>query len=209
MRPLFFLLVLANLIFFAWTQGYFGAADDGREPQRLAQQLHAEQMRIVREAAAPAVTKDEMACRLIDGLNLADAGAVKAAVEAAGGAARISPLAEPPLYLVVVADLANKAAADRKAAELARFGVEQLGVVALEGGRHEIVLGSFGGEAAARELLQGLARRGIKSARVSAREQPVVKARVEARGPAAALLRQLPPLIATYAAATLGACAPE
>ena len=35
-------------MFFAWAQGYLGASDDGHEPQRLAQQLHAEKLRIVR-----------------------------------------------------------------------------------------------------------------------------------------------------------------
>ena len=48
-RLFFFLLVLANLLFNAWTQGYFGAPDDSHEPQRLTQQLNAEKLRIVRE----------------------------------------------------------------------------------------------------------------------------------------------------------------
>ena len=33
-RLSFFLLVFANLIFFAWAQGYFSAADPNREPDR-------------------------------------------------------------------------------------------------------------------------------------------------------------------------------
>lgn len=208
MRLFFFLLVLANLIFFAWTQGYFGAPDDGHEPQRLTQQLHAEQLRILRDTQAPAAAQDAIICRLIKGLTLAEAGVVKTAVEAVGGEARISPLAEPPLYLVVIADLPSKAAADRKAAELTRFGVEGHHTVALEGSRHEIVLGSFHADTAAHELLQGLTKRGIKSARVDAREQPALKARVEARAAASALLRQLPQLIAPYADAGLGECTP-
>ena len=208
MRLFFFLLVLANLLFFAWTQGYLGESDDGHEPQRVAQQLNAEKLRIVRDVQAPAVKKDEMACRLINGLNLADAGALKAAIEAAGGEGKVSPQAEPALYLVVVADLANKAAADRKVAELTRLGVEGHRLVALEGGRHEVVLGSFPSEAAAREFLQGLGKRGIKSARLDAREQPALKARVEFRGAAPTLLPQLPKLIAPYADATVGECAP-
>jgi hypothetical protein len=57
-------------------------------------------------------------------------------------------------------------------------------------------------------MLQGLVKRGIKSARIDSREQPAQKARVEARGPAAELLRQLPQLIAPYADATIGECSP-
>ncbi len=207
-RLFFFLLVLANLIFLAWAQGYFGPSDDSREPQRLAQQFQPEKLRILRHVQAPAVKKDDPVCRLIDGLTVADAEALKTAVDAFGGAAKILPLAEPTLHLVLIADLANKAAVDKKSAELARFGVEGHRSVALEDGRHEIIFGSFETEAAARELLQSLTKRGIKSARLDAREQPALKARVEARAPASTLLQQLPKLIAPYSDATLGECAP-
>lgn len=52
---LFILLVLANLLFFAWGQHYFGDAETGREPQRLARQLSPEKLRIV-AIAAPTAT---------------------------------------------------------------------------------------------------------------------------------------------------------
>ena len=211
-RLFFFLLVLANLLFFAWAQGYFGASDDGREPQRLAQQLHAEKLRIVREGqtpvSAPAVKKEATACRVVNGLTTADAETLKAAVEAAGGEAKVSPLAQPPLHLVVISELANKAAAEKKAAELTRFGIKEQNTVALEGGRHEIVLGRFDTNAAAITFLLGLTKRGIKSARVDSREQPALKAQVEARAPESTLLQQLPKLIAPYADAAIGECAP-
>ena len=208
MRLFFFLLVFANLVFFAWTQGYLGASDDSREPQRLANQLQADKLRIVRAVQAPAVKKEDQACRLITGLTVADAETLKAALAAIGGEMKILPSAEPPLYLVLIADLANKAAADKKAAELTRFGVAEQSLAALDGGRYEIILGNFPAEPAAREFLQGLVKRGIKSARVDRREQPALKARIEARAPAATLLQQLPKLIAPYADATLGECAP-
>lgn len=207
MRLFFFLLVLANLLFFAWAQGYFGASDDDHEPQRLAQQLHPEKLRLVKDAQPPAAHKEEPACRVISGLKLAEAEVLKAGVDAIGGEAKILPLAEATLYLVVIGDLASKAAADKKAIELTRLGVEGHSAVALEGGRHEIVLGSFETEAAARGFFQGLTKRGIKSARVDSREQPVLKARVETRAPASTLLQQLPKLIAPYADATIGDCA--
>jgi hypothetical protein len=205
-RSIFFLLVLANLLVFAWTQGYFGESDDGREPQKLDQQLHPEKLRIVRSAQTAPARKEEPACRVINGLTLANGEALKAAVAAAGAEARLMPQEEPALHLVLIADLANKAAADKKLAELARLGIEGHKLVALEGGRHEIVLGSFTSETAARELLQALSKKGIKSAKTDRREQPAVRARVEARGAATTLLQQLPKLIAPYAEATLGDC---
>lgn len=205
-RLFFFLLVFTNLLFFAWAQGYFGQTDDNREPQRLASQLQAEKLRIVRYAPTPTANKQALACRVIDGLNPAEAENLKSAVKAAAGEAAILPMAEPKPHLVVITDLANKAVAEKKAAELTRFGVTEQTSVEREGGRYEIVLGSFPTEAAARESLQGLVKRGIKSARVDKREQPAPKVRVEVRGPATELVRQLPQLIAPYADATVGEC---
>lgn len=194
-------------MFFAWTEGYFGTADDGHEPQRLGQQLNAEKLRVLREPSAPAAKREAAVCRVISGLSIADAETLMTAVNTAGAEAKVFPLAEPTLYLVVITDLANKSAADRKAAELTRFGIQEQNMVALEGERHEIVLGRFDTEAAAASFLQGLARRGIKSARVDSREQSALKARVEARAPASMLLQQLPKLIAPYADAVVGECA--
>ena len=109
-------------------------------------------------------------------------------------------------HLVAIGGLANKSAVDKKIAELGRFGVTDQVTVELEGGGHEIVLGAFATEAEARDFLQGLVKRGIKSARVDSRQLPPPKARIEARGPASELLRQLPQLIAPYADATIGDC---
>ena len=209
MRLFFFLLVFANLIFYAWTQGYFGADDDSREPQRLAQQLNADKLRIVRDTPAPVAKPAELACRAVNGLSLAEAETLKAAFSAVGGEAQVSPLPEPPIHLVVITDLPNKAAVDKKAAELTRFGVKDQTAVEFEDGSHEIILGEFPVEAAAREFLQGLVKHGIKSARVDSREPEAEKAGVELRAPPSKLLPLLPQLIAPYAAATIGECAPQ
>lgn len=207
MRMFFLLLVFANLIFFAWAQGLLGTSDDGHEPQRLTQQLHPEKLRIVRQIQNPAVNKVEMACRIISGLSLADAEELRVGVEAGGGKAVVSPLAATTIHLVVIPDLVNKVAAEKKAAELSRLKLEGYVVVALDDGRHEIILGRVDSEPAAQTLLQGFAKRGIKSARVESREQPAVAARVEARSPASMLLQQLPKLIAPFADAAISECA--
>lgn len=205
-RLFFFLLVFANLVFFAWTQGYFGAIDENREPQRLAGQLHAEKLRIVSEQQMAKERKQALVCRVVNGLDQAVAENLAAAIKTGGGGATILASAEAQPHLVVISDLANKAIAEKKVAELARFGVTEQTTVALEGGRYEIVLASFANEAAARERLQGLVKRGIRSARVDSRDQAKA-VRVEARGSAAEqLLRQLPKLIAPYADATIGNC---
>lgn len=58
MRALVFLLVLANVLFFAFTQGYFGRPDHP-DAGRLAQQLNAEQIRVVSRGEAPGKAEKE------------------------------------------------------------------------------------------------------------------------------------------------------
>lgn len=206
-RLFFFLLIFANLLFFAWAQGYFGKVDENREPQRLASQLQADKLRIVRIAQTPEAKKPALACRIITGLNPAEAESIKAAMKTSGaGEATVVTPAQPKPHLVAITDLANKAAAEKKAVELVRFGVTEQVTVEREGGVHEIHLGAFATEADAREFLAALVKRGIKSARVDSRELPAPKLHIEVRGPAAELLRQLPLLIAPYADATIGDC---
>ena len=52
MRALVFLLILANLLFYAWTHDYLGASRDS-ESYRVAQQLRAEQIRVVSNDLPP------------------------------------------------------------------------------------------------------------------------------------------------------------
>lgn len=47
MRIVVLVLLLANVILFAWGQGYLGTQDAGREPQRIAQQVAPEKLRIL------------------------------------------------------------------------------------------------------------------------------------------------------------------
>jgi hypothetical protein len=145
---------------------------------------------------------------MIDGLDPTEAEAVKVAMKAGGAGEASHPRTntQPKPHLVAIGDLANKSAVDKKLAELERFGVTDQVTVELEGGGHEIVLGAFATEAEARDFLQGLVKRGVKSARVDSRQLPPPKVRIEARGPAAELLRQLPQLIAPHADATIGDC---
>ncbi|MDP1652201.1 MAG: hypothetical protein Q8L56_05695 [Rhodocyclaceae bacterium] len=47
MRLAFLILLLANVLLFAWGQGHLGTPNEGREPERLSQQLTPEKLRIV------------------------------------------------------------------------------------------------------------------------------------------------------------------
>ena len=208
LRLTFFLLVFANLIFYAWSQGYLGRVDPNREPERLNTQLQPEKLRILGTPPAAVVPRPvEVSCRRVDGLTMTDAETLKAAVLKAGIGAELMPVVDPTAYLIVIADLASESLARRKVAELKRLGITEHETVVLDDGRREIILGRHADEAAARDGLNALNKRGVRSARVEPRDLPPSSARLELRGSSAAVLQQLPALIAPYANASLSECA--
>lgn len=211
LRVSFFLLVFANLIFFAWTQGYFGTSTDGREPQRLEQQLHPEKLRVVyREPQSPTAAKSNTGttCRLVGvgGMPVADAEALKAATEAEGWETKLVPLKEPSQQVILIADLASKAMAEKKAGELRLLGVTDFVLGDLGNNRYEIVLGRFETATAAQEYFQVLAKKNVRSAKLDVRDQPPLKARIEVSGPADTLTRKLPDLVSRYPGVTTSNC---
>lgn len=163
LRTVFFLLILVNLVFFTWTQGYWGTFVAGHEPQRLGQQLNAEKLKV-----APGKSIGD--CRLIDGLNETSAQALKKAVENLGWKASLVAKKEAYHYLVLIPELANQAAAEKKSGELGRLGIVDIKVVELENQRHEIHLAEFKDEQGARDYLLGLSKKGVVSARQERRE---------------------------------------
>lgn len=208
LRLSFFLLVFANLVFYAWANGHFGRIDADREPERLAAQLQPEKLRILgTQAPAPVPKPAELACRRVDGLAMLEAESLRTAAIRVGALAELLPQVEPTRYLLVISDLANDAVATRKVAELRRLGVAEMETAPLDDSRREIVLGRYPTEDEARDALAALNKRGVRSARIDARDLPPTGARVELRGPANLLPQVLPSLIAPFGSAVLADCA--
>ncbi|RLJ67903.1 SPOR domain-containing protein [Sulfurisoma sediminicola] len=208
-RAFFLLLVLANLGFFAWTKGYLGGQESGREPQRLASQIVPEKLRIV--AAAPVVTAPAapspawLACRVVTGLPLAEVEAFKA--ELVGFNVEVKPAEGTTSYWVHIPPQASKAAADKKAAELRALGIKDFYIMQDEGpSLNAISLGLFKNEAAAGELLQNMIKRGVRSARIEVRQTPARHTRVLVKGPSELLDRRLPGLVAKMPGAATTEC---
>ncbi len=211
MRIAFFLLVLANLLFLVWGGDYLGGKEEGREPQRLRNQLHPEKMKVTlalpaaAAAATATTTAPPSACRRIEGVAAKDAGALQQALLGAGLVAAVLPAAEPN-YWVTIPALPNKAAADKKAGELKFFGVGDFHVMPGEGGTFVISLGLFRDEAAATQFLQILTKKGVKSAHIETRTKPAPTTRLEVRGAADVLAKRLPELLSAAAGATVADC---
>lgn len=217
-RAAFLLLVFANLVFFAWAQGYFGelgGGRQGREPQRLASQLAADKLRIVaagpaegEKAAAARPAADQPACRFVSSLAAADAEALRTALTAAGFAVELKTASpQQASYWVHIPPLANKAAAEKKSAELRALGVKDFYIVGEEGpSRNAISLGLFQNEAGANEFLQGLGKRGVRSARIEVREKPPQAIGIVVRGAVPALDARLAEQVARTPGMTIANC---
>ncbi|MBU6257196.1 MAG: hypothetical protein KGL18_12015 [Burkholderiales bacterium] len=130
LRGLVALLLLANLAFLGWSQGWLAALlppphAGEREPGRIASQVHPELVRVLNPAAAaPALEAAHAAARAcIESGPYTDASV--AAAEAlltqqalpAGSWTR-APVAPPPLFLVYAGRLTETAARHRREEEL-------------------------------------------------------------------------------------------
>lgn len=197
MRALVFLLILANLLFLAWVQGYFGSSSDP-DSFRLQQQLLADQITVVARDEAPAETaKAEQPikteektvaeqCLLLADLPLADSDRVdkllaekwpllKAQRTTSEGGAS---------YWVYIPALASKQEADNKVAELKKLRVPEFFIVTESGPyKWAISLGLFSSKEAAAARLDALRGQGVKSARVGERNAKPAIAQLEIRGP--------------------------
>lgn len=196
LRALFFLLVLVNAVLFAWGQGYFGARDEGHEPQRLADQLSPEKLK-VSQAPKAAAAQPRQACRRIGGLAAAEAEKLQKSLQDgdAGLKATVTAGPDETSWWVNIGALPNKAAADKKAAELRQLGVTDFHVMQAEGGLFAISLGVFSSEAGAGEFLRTLNGKGVRSARVDLRNK-AGSVTVEANGVEDALVKRLTELLA-------------
>ena len=200
-RSVFFLLVLCNLVFFAWTQGYFGKVDDGREPQRYSHQLEPDKLTVTGVAPAPpAPPPGAEACRLVGGLTLAEARHLQEITQpeekSIGLKFAVKPIEMPPGHWVFIPPLANKALADKKLLELKQRGVANPELIQEEGAdKFAISLGMFNTKEEAGEHLQSLNKRGVRSALIQERPRPASKAKLEARGSQEPLLKRLQELL--------------
>lgn len=194
MRLLVFILILVNLMFFAWTQGLLGSAADP-DALRMSQQLQADRVRIVGrddppgEPAAAKAAKTEKretdACVQLSELPLADLGRVESLVKEKGAGLRIErgETAAAGAYWVFIPPLANKAEAERKAGELKRLKVPEFFVMQEPAAyRFAISLGLFSSREAAEARLEELRGKGVRSAKVGERESKPTQGWLEISG---------------------------
>jgi cell division septation protein DedD len=146
-------------------------------------------------------TPDE-ACREIAALPLDQAEKLKTTLLAASPTISLTlrPEAEPQSYWVHLLPLRDAGEAEKKAEEIRKLGVSDYFVVQDEGpNRYAISLGLFRTEQAAKELLDRLVKKGVRTARIDLRQKSE-KATLELRGPASQVDSAATDLLAKYGA---------
>ena len=268
MRALVFLLVLANLLFLAYAQGFFGIGDNP-DRDRIRQQLAPEKVRILARGQAPADEAAAPSASTADGAagpeaqadgdssgdgakaakdgskdaktpdrndksdkagdkaapkagdkspdkndKSADKGSDKKAPDPKGdrclvwnglagaqadklaalGASKYTSLkagrslqGEASAYWVYIPPLPSRQEAEHKADQLKALQVPEYFIVQDGANRNAISLGIFSTEQAAKDRLEDLKKRGVRSAKSGPKTQKGDTVRLEMRGPTAQL----------------------
>ena len=182
MRILFFILMLANAVFFAYSWFGPGAQASG-DAQIIAQQLNAQKIRLLapeqvsalaRKAEAPKPAAAVAAvCLEWGGFLGADAARASQALDPLGLGAKLTQRKQDDVsgFWVYIPPLASRQSATQKIGELKRLGVDDYFIVPDDPKwRNAISLGIFKTEDAAKARLAALRAKGVRSATMGARE---------------------------------------
>jgi len=225
-RALFLLLLAASLGFFAWAR-FLAAPDPAIDPLPLAQQIEPQKLQVVTDielarTPPPAAPKPKpgpapappgpapLACLEWGSFSPADAVRAEQRLEPLALGARLAQHRgeETAGWWVFIPPQPNRGAAQRKAAELKKLGVDEYFVVQEEGRlRWALSLGVFRAEEAARAHLDALRAKGVKSAQVGQRETRVPKVWFQVRMVEQALHARLQEIAREFEGATLHECA--
>jgi hypothetical protein len=221
MRALFLLLVLANLMFFAYAQ----VAGEGAsiESRIAALQISPQRIRLLRSGGGPAAEaakqagqsiptvlapKAPMICLEWSNLGGPDVARAENDLEKLGiDPARIERVvADADGYWVHMPPVNSKAEIDRKIGELKALGVHEFFVVQDAGEwRNAISLGIFRSDEAANVFLASLRQRGVRSAIISRREKLLKQVVFYVREPSEALVAKVAEIQRNYPATAMGA----
>lgn len=198
MRAFVFLLILANLLFLAWTQGYFGASSDP-DALRVQQQLLADQIKVVARDEFPAEQgvkpeklakseekKPEDVCLHVAELPAVDVARVEGLLTEKWPTFKVVPavVETSASYWVFIPSLDSKAEVDKKTAELKKLNVPEFFVVQESGPNNRAIsLGLFSSKEAATARLDVLRAKGVKSAKVAERTGKPTSISLDITGP--------------------------
>ena len=212
LRTVLLLLLLANLTFFGYTR--LDSAGGG-EAVRLAEQVQPDKIKLLTPQQVAALGPGKVAA-------LADVclewGPI-AEGDRARSLAELEPLALGKLltqrrietttaFWVYLPPAANRAEAERRAAEAKARGIGDVSIVDNGPQRHAVALGAFVSEDAAKARLADVVRLGATNARVGPRQQVVASTLFVIRDPQAPVIARLRDLVPAFpgSEAKIGNC---
>ena len=193
MKALVFLLVLANLLFYAMSNGFFGTPENP-DAGRIDQQIAVDRIKLVSRGEAPASktpepapTKPADSCLRWEQLGIAEADRLEILIKekfADLAVKRQTVAGEGSSWWVFIPPLPSKPEADKKAGELRYLGITDYFIIQdNSSNRFAISLGVFSSEKGGQDRLAELKAKGVKSARVSVRPGKDTQYVIEASGP--------------------------
>jgi hypothetical protein len=169
------LLILANVAYAAWSQGALHGLGWGprghTEPQRLTQQLQAEQLSLLTgpdlENFTRRLAARQLPCWHLGPLQAAPLASVTAQLEAWQPAPvwQAQDIDEPERWLLFMGPYASDVVLERKRGELQGLGLQPRDLTHPKWGQG-LSLGAFESSAQAQVALAGLSKRGVRTARV-------------------------------------------
>jgi hypothetical protein len=212
LRTVLLLLLLANLTFFGYTRL---DSTGGGEAVRLTEQVQPDKIKLLTPQQVAALGPGKVAA-------LADVclewGPI-AESDRARSLADLEPLALGKLltqrrsetstaFWVYLPPAANRADAERRAAEARARGINDVSIVDNGTQRHAVALGAFVTEDAAKARLAEVVRLGATNARVGPRQQVVASILFVIRDPQAPVIARLRDLVPAYpgSEAKIGNC---
>ena len=217
MRTVFFMLMLANVAFFAFAW-FGGGAEASGEAQIIGQQLDPEKIHLLVPEQVSALTrkpeppKVATVCLEWGAFAGADAARAGQALEPLGLGAKLTQRRQEEVaaYWVYIAPLASRQAATQKAGELKRLGVDEYFVVPDDPKwRNAISLGVFKTEEAAKTRLDALRAKGVKSASIGVRDTQLSKTYFQVREANSTVTAKLNELKQGFAGTEVRECAPD
>ena len=209
MRAIFLLLVAANLVLFAWPR-YYAIPEGAAESEPQHRQVNPASIRLLAEhelTALPVLSPKPMSeagsnplprstgsCVEWGGFAIAEAPRAEKALEPLGLGAKLSQRRseENTGWWVYIPSQGNRAGALKKTTELKSLSIDDYFILQDEGKmRWAISLGVFSSEEAARNRLEAVRAKGVRSAQTGERGGSVAKIWFQVRNPDAGLQEKL------------------
>jgi hypothetical protein len=216
MRTLFFILLLANVVFFAWSR-YFSPSEAAADAV-LARRNEPDKLKIVppAEPAQAPLTQKPVAgpvatsgCLELGGFTLTDFARAEKALEPLALGARLGQrrIDETASWWVFIPSQGSRQSALKKAAELKARGVNDYYVMGEEGDSPwALSLGVFRSEQAALARLAALREQGVRTALVGSRDTVVPRIWLQVKGTDPALEARLKEIARQLEGSELRAC---